>query len=351
MTRFTAIDLARLPPLPRTAQAFEAYRTAYMADLVARLATKGITYDVQSIEGDTYAKTGEAFAGRTLLVATAIDDAIAAVVLPWSYGAYLDALGATQDPPVQRQPVVPNPRPYVPNTAAAADWQSDDVFRALVQEAPEALSTCGPEGAYVWFASEVPDVLSAAAYGPMSFGGTRASPFTPLGEVRIPILSTIGDGAAGADLVAAVQAAVSPKDRRPLADFVTVSAAGIVPYGLDVSLQVGPGADPGLVGLAALGRLRAVADFQHRPGGQVLQQDLYAAAKVPDASGRSIVPFVGLNGFLDLNATPVTPATPEAAYVAPHCPVGDDDPAVSIQGDVTVFTKGGITVRVEAVDD
>lgn len=333
MTRFTAIDLARLPPLPKTAQTFEQYRLGYMADLVARLATKNITYDVQSIRGDTYAKTGEAFAFRTLMVATAIDDAISAVLLPYSWGPYLDALGATQIPPVQRQPIVASPRPYVYGTASVDDWQSDDTFRALIQLAPEALSTCGPEGAYLFFALEVPDVLGAAAYGPMSYGGTRANPFVPPGEVHIPVLSTIGDGSADDAMIAGVTAAVSAKNRRPLADFVTVSPAVIIPYEMHLLLRVGSGADPDQVKAAALGRLRALADFQHRPAGQVLAQDLYAAAKVPDAKGSPIVPFVDLNGFADVNATPITPSTPAGAYAAPYC------------------APNGITVEIEVVDD
>lgn len=351
MTRFTDIDLARLPALPKTALTMAAYRDAYLADLAARLAAKGILYDVQSIEGDTYSKTGEAFSFRTLLVATSIDDAVAAVLLPTSYGSYLDALGAGQLPPVKRQPLVDSPRPYVPNTEAADDWQSDDVFRALIQLAPESLSPYGPEGPYVFFASEVPEVKAVAAYGPMSFGGTLPNPFTGLGEARVPIVSTIADGTASPALVASVQSAIRRKDRFPIADFPQAMAATILTYALDVRLRIGSGADPEIIGLAALGRLRAVADFQHKPGGQVLQQDLYAAAKVPDPKGSPIVPLVDLGGFGDLNAVPITPATPAAAYCAPYCLAGVGDPVVSSTDDATVYTSGGITVRVEVVDD
>ncbi|UIY44144.1 baseplate J/gp47 family protein [Methylobacterium radiotolerans] len=333
MTRFTAPDLARLPAPSKSALTFEAYRAAYMADLVTRLAARNITYDVQSIEGDTYAKTGEAFAFRTLLVGTSIDDAISAVLLPYSWGPFLDALGATQTPAVVRQPIVASPRPYVWGTASVDDWQDDDTFRTLIQLAPETLSGAGPEGAYISYASSVPDIRAVAAYGPMSFGGTIKQPFTGLGEVHIPIVSTLGDGTATDEQIAAVQAACSAKDRRPMADFVTVSRAQISPYQLPLLLRVGSGADPDLVKAAALGRLRALADFQHYPGGQVLAQDVFAAAKVPDAKGRSVVPYVDIGGFQDLNATPITPATPAAAYVAPYCP------------------PDGISVEIEVVDD
>ena len=343
MTRFTAIDLARLPPLPATALTFEQYYAAYIADLTARLNAVGIPYDVGSLQTDTYAITGQAFAYRTELVAQSIDDAIRAVLLPTSFGAYLDNLGATQDPPVQRNP-----------------GELDPAFRARIQLAPEALSTCGPEGAYLFFATSVAGVASASVYGPMSFGGTKLAPFTPLGEVHVPILAaptaTAPDGTATPALVAAVQAALSADDRRPIADFLTVSAATVLPFRLDATLTVGPGADPGTVLAAAYGRARAVADMAHRPGGQVLDQDLYAALKVPDAGGAPVVGRVALNGWADVNGTDPTSAAIGPAYVAPYCappattpvPTAVDDGA---GGSVLQLVAGGITLRVVVVDD
>ena len=343
MTRFTAIDLARLPALPRTAQTFEAIYAAYMADLTARLAKAGIDYTVGSLETDTYAVTGEAFAFRANLVETAIDDAIGAVLLPSSYGSYLDGLGATQDPPVQRNIITPA------NGSLPAVMEDDDTFRARIQMAPEALSTCGPEGAYLFFALAVPDMLAAAVYGPMSFGGTRTTPFTPLGEVHIPILSGIGDGTASAALVTAVQAAVSPDERRPIADFVTVSAATVIPYTLDILLEAGPGADPEIVLRTAYARLRALADLAHRPGGAVKAKALYAAAYVPDATGAPVVADVDLQNFADVNAVPITPTAQACAYAAPYCAPGA--PTLTSTDDRLVLMAGGITVSIEVVDD
>ena len=345
--RFTAIDLSRLPPQPKTALSSDAYAAAYSTDVTARLNAVGIPYNVGSLETDTYAITGEAFAYRTALIANSIDDAISAVLLPTSYGPYLDLLGATQDPPVQRQPVVASPRPYA---QYPQDWQTDDVYRALIQLAPEALSTCGPAGAYIWFAAEVPDVAALAAYGPMSFGGTRSAPFTPLGQVDIPIVSTVGDGTAGADLVAAVVAAVNPKTVRPIADFVVVSAATILPFTVDATLQIGSGADPGQVLSTAAARLRVLADLNHRPGGAIRDQDLYPEVKLVDTSGVPVAGPVTLNGWSNVNAVPITPAAPACAYVAPYCAPG---PAVSStdQNGFPVLTAGGITVRAQVVDD
>ncbi len=361
LSRFAALDLARLSARPVTARSYDTVYAAYMADLAARLNAEGIAYNVAgtasnttNLVTDTYAITGRAFAYQVAGVEAARDDAICAVLLPWSYGLYLDGLGANQDPPVSRQPVVANPRPYVYGTDAAADWQSDDVYRSLIALAPEALSTCGPEGAYLWFALEVQGVASAACYGPMSFGGTRAAPFMPPGEVHIPILSSVDDGSASAALVQSVSSAVSDESRRPIADFVTVSAATVLPWQLGATLYVGPGIDRNAVGLTALARMRAVADFQHRPGGSVLAQDAYAALKVPDASGNPMVGLVDLGTFSDVNPGPVGPANPAPAYSAPYCRPGDGsiNDAVSIV-DVdgsTLVMWGDISLRVVQSD-
>ena len=311
--RFAPIDLSRLPVLPKTAQTFDTYYADYMADLTARLNAVGIPYNVGSLETDTYAITGEAYSYRTTLVAQSIDDAIAAVLLPTSYGAYLDNLGATQDPPVTRNTITPA------SGTTPAVMEEDDPYRQRIALAPNALSTCGPELAYVFFAVSVSNVAGVGVYGPMSFGGMPAAPFTPLGQVNIPVMSGTGDGTAPATMVAAVQAAVSGDQRRPIGDYVVVSAATILDYTINALLLVGAGADPGTVLLAAYARARAAADLAHRPGGQMLDQDLYAALKVPDKTGAPIVGKVVLNGWADVNGIDPTPAAPAPAYVAPYC--------------------------------
>lgn len=337
MTRFTAIDAARLPPVPATALTFEQFYAAYMADLAGRLNAAGIPYDVGALQTDTYAITGQAFAYRTELVARAIDDAVRAVLLPSSYGAYLDNLGATQDPPVGRNA-----------------GELDDPFRARIQLAPEALSTCGPEGAYLFYATGVPGVAAVSVYGPMSFGGTRGNPFTPLGEVHIPVVAVPSadapDGTSTPALVAAVAAAVSADDRRPIADFVTVSAATILPWTLAATLTVGPGADPGAVLTAAYARVRAVADMAHRPGAQVLDQELYAALKVPDSTGAPLVGKVALDGWSDVNGVDPTPGAADPAYVAPWCAPPQAAPAIGSGVDdaglpYQEILAGGIALR------
>lgn len=353
LNRFAAIDLARLPARPVTARTYDAIYAAYMADLSARMNAEGIPYNVAGTAGnvvnlvtDTNAITGRSFAYMVEGVEADRDEAIAAVLTPWSYGAYLDALGAQQDPPVPRKAIVAEPRPF---DDYPEDWQSDDDYRALVLFAPEALSTCGPEGAYLWFALQTPGVLAASVYGPMSFGGTKAVPFIPPGEVHVPVLAFVGDGTAPPELVAAAAAEVTAESRRPIADFVTVSAAAVLVYALPLTLYCGAGVDVETVGRTALARLRALADLQHRPGGSMLLQAIYAAALVPDDTGRPVVGYVDPGDLADINPGPVSPANPGPAYVAPYCPPGDgtlaDATATRAEDGSLLIAWGGITLR------
>lgn len=311
--RFADIDLSRLPALPEP-PGFDSLYLARMVDAAARLNAAGIPYDVTGLVTDTVAILQTSGAYREALNFSAVYDAVRSVFLATAEGPALDHLGASQVPPLDRKVIV-----QATDTVAAV-LEADDDFRARIQLAPEALSTCGPEGAYLFYALDVEGVKAAAVYGPMRFGGTIGAPFVPPGEIRVPIVASTGDGAASPELVAAVQAALSADTRRPLADFVTVSAAEIVPYRIEAVLYVGPGADRDVVKAAAEKRLAAQAARQHKPGAAQLRQMLYGQAYVPDATGAVVVEEVDLIApAADVNAGAIGPATPAAAYRAPYC--------------------------------
>ncbi len=318
MTRFTAPDLARLPPLDFGFQDFEAIRLARIADLTARLKAVGIPYTVSELETDALSAINRAGSYREVLLLARVDAAVRAVLLATSWGAFLDHLGATQIPPVVRKALVAAPRGT--SVTIPADWESDDEFRGRIQAAPETLSTCGPEGAYREFAQAVPGVKAVGVYGPMSFGGSPANPFTPLGTVRVAVVARDGDGTASTALCANVAAALSASERRPMADYVTADPAVIVPYAITARLFVGPGADADLLRRQAQARLEYQAASQHKPAGAMLLQQLYAAAYVPAANGVSLVDRVVFEGGLaDINAAPIAPGSDAGAYRAPYC--------------------------------
>lgn len=329
MSRFVSINLAWLPALDIPARDYDAIYAARIAELTARLAARGVTFNTGNVDGDPLSAVEQAGAYRELVILSARDDAIRALLLATSWGTFLDHIGAGQVPPVQRKALVALPRSYVYGTDSVADWESDDAFRLRIQLGPEALSTCGSEGSYLFFSLSANGVKMASVYGPMSFGGTAANPFVGLGEVHIPIVASpytdtsgaaVVDGTATADLCAAVASIVSPDERRPIGDFVTVLPATIVPYRIVATLTVGPGSDPGIVQAAAVKRLQAQANQQHRAGAAQLTQMLYGAAYVSDSTGANIVEKVTLvEPAADVNATPITPATPDSAYCAPFC--------------------------------
>lgn len=311
--RFADIDLSQLVEIPAPLD-YDAILDARMAEITDRLVAAGIPYNAGAVKGDTVAIIQRASANREALVRHAQWDAIRAVLLATSWGPYLDHLGATQIPPVARLILIPE------TETAAAVLEADDDFRARIQLAPEALSTAGPEGAYLFFALATEGVKAASCYGPMSYGGTPEAPFTSPGRVRVPIVAAAGDGTASPELIAAVQAALSADDRRPIADWVTVEAAEIVPYAVDVTLYVGPGVDRALVKARAEERLAVQARRQHRPGAIQKLTLLAAAAAVPGAAGASLVDdMVFASPAADVNAEAITPAEPEAAYRAPYC--------------------------------
>lgn len=315
MSRFDDIALARLPPLPLGTDTFSSLKQARLGELVARLEAYGFTYDVGSLETDPLViANAEAGAARELLMLTRRDDAIRAILLSESWGPFLDALGASQLPPVARNVVIPA------TAEAAAVMELDDDFRRRIQLAPEALSTCGPEGGYLFFTLAVDGVKTASPLGPMSYGGSPAEPFTPPGEVHVPIVATAGDGTASAALVAQVQAELCQEDRYPIADFITVSAAVIVPYRIVATLKIGAGADPDLVRTTAIARLERQAQRQHRPGAALLRSSLFGAAYLADATGANAVEVVELaEPAADVNADLITSAAPAGAYRAPYC--------------------------------
>ena len=328
MTRFVDIDLARLPR-PDAIQDidYEARLAERMSELTARLAAAGIPYDVGALESDPLKKVEEHAAYYELLLLQRINEAVRAVLLPTSLGADLENLSS--DLGVARLTIAP-----ATDTAAAA--MEDDVsLRRRRQLAVEALTVAGPEGAYLFHALsttrrvdgvEVSVVKDAAVYGPTSTRETAPGVAVAIGvapgHVHLPIISRTGNGAASPEDVAAVTAKLNAREVRPIADYVTVSAAAITPYAVTAVLRVGPGADPELVRQQAITRMAAYTQRQHRVGAAVLRSALYATAHVAGSDGLPVVDQVVLS-------SPAADVDP-GAYGAPTCT--------------------GITVTVEVVD-
>ncbi len=278
MARFIDIDLSSLPaPDAVVIPDFEALLAARKADIVARFAARVsdpvLIADLEAVLGlESEPLTIDAEAGtyREVIVRQRINDAVRAVLLATSQGADLDNLVARLG--VQRLTATADPAavPPVPEYR-----ESDNDLKRRYILALEAFSTAGPYGAYLFHAlSAHPHVKDAGVYGP-------EEEFVDPGHARIVVLSRTGTGVPTQQVLDAVLAQLSPKDIRPLTDYVDVVAASVTEYEIAYHLEIPRGPDPALVVAAAEEALAAYAAQRHRVGAIVADSGLDAAAHQP----------------------------------------------------------------------
>lgn len=120
------------------------------------------------------------------------------------------------------------PLPYVKGTsnltatALGADVESDDHYRARIQEAPEAFTCAGPVGAYRSLAKAVhQDIAEVAVWSPKP-GSVDVRPVMQGGELP------------SEEVLEALRRKLSAEDVRPLTDTLTVTAPDLVSYEIEV---------------------------------------------------------------------------------------------------------------------
>lgn len=262
--RFDPVDLSALPPPAVVEQLdFESYLTSFKADFVARAHEAGWEYDVELLESDPVVKVLEVAAYRELLLRGRVNDGARAVMLATSMGADLENLGALYK--TGRQVVTEA------TVDAPAVLEPIERYRARVQIAPEAFSTCGPEGAYLYHAMQAaPAVRDVAVLTPQQGNG----------EVHVLPLVADGNGTPSQQVLEAVRLACNDRKTRPLTDILIVRAPRIVDYGLAITVRVGYGPDPAVVRESAVAAVAAYAASRHRVGVPVYRAGVIAAAKV-----------------------------------------------------------------------
>jgi phage-related baseplate assembly protein len=267
---YTAIDLSQLPaPSIVEPLDYETIRTAMLADLVARMPSFSAL-----LESDPVVKLVEVCAYRELLIRQRVNDACRGVMIAKAVGSDLDHLAALFA--AQRLQLTPGDAAAIPPVAPT--FESDADFRRRVQLSLEGFSTAGPIGAYIYHAlSADPDVLDASATSPLP------------GDVVVTVLSRTGSGAASPALVAAVQAALSADDVRPLCDTVGVQSATIVNWHIAATLTCYPGPDRAVILAAAQAAAQAYAADQHRLGRDVTLSGIYAALHRPGVQRVALV--------------------------------------------------------------
>lgn len=255
----TTVDLSRLtPPILVEQLEFETIVAAMVATVQQLLPS----FDAK-VDSDPAVKILQVAAYREMLLRRAFQDAALQLLVAYATGDALDHLGALVG--VARLTV----KPADDTTGTPAVMESDDDLRQRIVLAPEGFSTAGPELAYVALAKGADgDVLDASATSPAR------------GDVLVSVLSRQGDGAASAALVAAVLAATSARDKRPLGDAVTVRSAEIRPFAIRASLVTFAGPDLSVVLTAARSRLDAYLAENRKLDRTITRSGIIAALTV-----------------------------------------------------------------------
>ncbi|PWE52158.1 baseplate assembly protein, partial [Metarhizobium album] len=188
MIRYSAVtlDLSRFPP-PLALRDMDWGRiySERLERLKAVLDAKGFDYSVEMLVTDTAGWVQHGDAEREMLVIGAVNDAVRAVMPAFAMDADLDHLALLYG--ITRR-VIGHKDDGTPIL------EGNDEFRRQVLLAPEAFSTAGTPGGYMFWALRAdPRVLNVDVWSPAP------------GEVTVAVQSREGDGLAPTDLVAAVR--------------------------------------------------------------------------------------------------------------------------------------------------
>lgn len=264
MSGFTAIDLSQLP-LPDAVETLDA--ETILAGLKARLIGLAPELsDVAELESEPVVKLLEVTAWCALMLRARVNDAVRAVHLASATGTDLDQLAALFG--VARLVVAPGDPAAVPPVAATLEADGD--LRLRAQLALEGFSTAGPVGAYQFHARSADARVKDVSV-------TSPAP----GEVRVCVLSSEGTGAASAEVLTAVAAALNAEDVRPLCDTVTVIPATIAPYTIEAAIEYRTGPDVAVVRASAEAALASHVASVHALGIPVARSGILAALHRP----------------------------------------------------------------------
>jgi phage-related baseplate assembly protein len=289
--RFSVIDLTQLPP-PQVIDPLD-YNTVIQArlDLVTQLWTAFQAQnpslpnlDTLDLQSEPITIVLQADAYRELLLRGEINDKCKALLLAYAEGRDLDQIGADYE--VQRMVVTPADNTTSPPTPAV--MESDDRFRLRIQLAPDAFSTVGPWGAYVYWALTTDiSIVDANAIAP-GVGDT------PDGRVNVYVAGANGVPVAN-DVIVKLLTFYQREDVVPLTDVPSVIDATVVSYDAAIQLLVARGPDPVLIKAQSAAAVQAYAASVYKIGQTVYANALLAAAKVGgvlNATSPSLVDIV-----------------------------------------------------------
>ena len=159
--------------------------------------------------------------------------------------------------------------------------ETDDHLRARIQAAPSQFSVAGPGAAYRFFALGVdPSVIDVQVTSPVP-GAVNVYILT--GPIAAqPAASPNTAGVAGGGLIAAVLAALSADNVRPLTDTVNVYAVTEIDYQIAGTVTLYSDSDPVSVGAAVNAAAAQFAiDLASRIQRDIVPEEIIAALTVP----------------------------------------------------------------------
>ena len=260
------IDLSQVPP-PNAVEALsvdgliDGWRERFEGDFPEGA---GLT------EADPSRKWLRTGAYRELLLRGRVNDAAEACMLPRAKGTDLENLVAIFG--LRRETVVEADPDADPPVEAVKE--SDDRLRRRALLFPASISTAGPKSAYEFHVLNASPLVRDVEIGNPSAGSLTVTVLAdPVAE---------GDtGAAGQELLDAVEAALSAETVRPMGDVLNVRSAAIVDYRIEAELAVGSGPDAAVVLSAARAAVAKAAAELHALGRGAPRSALFAALHVP----------------------------------------------------------------------
>ncbi len=308
MKTFSSINLSELP-FPDVIETIE-YEDILGTLKAELIALSPDSASVLELESEPLTKLLELAAYREVTLRQRVNDAARAVLLAFAETSDLDQIAAGYN--VSRQLLVPgDPNAFPPIDAV---YENDNDLRRRTQLAPEAFTTAGSEGSYIFntlSAGETPTGVTITAPEPgkvvltYTFPGEsfsakvkHASAISPNpGEVLVSVLSRDGDGTTDAPTLLAVTDHLSGDYVRPLTDQLTVQTADIVEYEVTAILHLYDGPDLDLVKAEAEKRFWIYAGERHALGEIVTQSGIDAALHLAG------VQKVELTGWADIVTT------------------------------------------------
>ena len=218
MTRFTQVDLSEMPvPAVLEEIDYEATFADYRDKFLEFWATVKAEnpdlpdYDVEGLETDPAMIIGQAAAYRETVYRARVNDAAKAVMLASAIGSDLDHLAALYG--VERQ-----------------EGELDSRLRRRVQLAPEAFSSAGAEGGYIFHAMTAAPTLRDAT-------AIQTAP----GSVRVTCMAGTDEPQPSAEILEAVRTRLAQPEIKPLTDVVAVAGPEVIETEIVAELTLYPG--------------------------------------------------------------------------------------------------------------